>query len=102
MADQLWRVPLPRGAESPFEVFVNGVPQTEGSDYTVAGRELLFTQELSKEGHLGFWRWTAIFLALFGTYRKNDSVDLKYRLNGRVTLATGLDILAPDGRPSLT
>ena len=32
MADG-WRVELPRGAERPFRVFVNGVPQEEGRDY---------------------------------------------------------------------
>lgn len=102
MEDQVWRVQLPRGAEPPYEVFVNGVPQTEGSDYSVAEGELRFGRELSKEGKLGFWRWTAIFLALFGTYRKNDSVDVQYRLYGRTTVATGLDILAPGGEPSVT
>ncbi len=32
---EVWRVPLPRGAEPPLRVFVNGVPQTEGQDYRV-------------------------------------------------------------------
>lgn len=93
-ADRRWRVPLPKGAEPPFRVYVNGVPQEEGSDYEVRGRELLFDRPLEKE-KLGFWRWTAIFFALFGSYRKNDSVDVQYTLNGRTTVATGLDIIAP-------
>ena len=95
--DQRWRVPLPRGAEPPFRVFVNGVAQSEGEDYDVEGTDLLFNRPLQKE-RLGFWRWTAIFFALFGTYGKNDSVDVQYELNGRKTVATGLDIYAPDGR----
>jgi hypothetical protein len=90
------RVPLPRGAEPPYEVFVNGVPQRQGRDFAVVDRELHFTRELRKEGRLGFWRWTAMFLALFGTYRQNDSVDVKFRLHGRDTVAVGLDILPPD------
>jgi hypothetical protein len=92
---QVWRVPLPHGAEPPFRVFVNGVPQIEGDDYRVVGDELHFSRSLEKEGRLGFWRWTAMFLALFGTYRRNDSVDVQYRLHGRDCVATGLDIIAP-------
>jgi hypothetical protein len=95
--EQRWRVPLPRGAEPPFRVFVNGVAQTEGRDYDIEDGTLLFNEPLQKE-RLGFWRWTAIFFALFGTYGKNDSVDVQYELNGRTTVATGLDIYAPDGR----
>ena len=94
-----WRVPLPRGAEPPLRVFVNGVEQQEGIDYEVQGTDLLFERPLAKE-RLGFWRWTAIFFALFGTYGKNDSVDVQYTLNGRTTVATGLDIYAPDGTRS--
>jgi hypothetical protein len=94
-----WHVPLPRGAEPPLRVFVNGVEQQEGSDYEVEGGNLLFNRPLVKE-RLGFWRWTAIFFALFGTYGKNDSVDVQYTLGSRTTVATGLDIYAPDGTRS--
>jgi len=90
-----WRVPLPRGADPPYRVFVNGVPQTEGEDYAVEGHELVFRRSLEKEGKLGVGRWTAMFLGLFGTYRRNDSVDVAYRLHGRDTVATGLDIIPP-------
>ena len=40
-----WRVPLPKGAEPPIRVFVNGVPQAEGRDYQLVGRELLPTYD---------------------------------------------------------
>jgi hypothetical protein len=92
----VWRVRLPRGAEPPYRVFVNGVPQREGHDYKVAGRELHFFRPLEKE-RLGVARWAAIFLGLFGSYGKNDSVDVQYRLAGREVSATGLDIIPPDG-----
>jgi len=95
MSEARWRVPLPRGAGRPFRVFVNGVPQREGADYEVAGRELLFSKPLEKE-RLGVGRWTAIFLGLWGYYGKNDSVDVQYRLGGRETVATGLEIIPPD------
>ena len=97
MSAKRWRVPLPRGAEPPLRVFVNGVPQAEGRDYERVGHELHFTRPLQKEGKLGLGRWTAIFLGLFGTYRKNDSVDVQYTLAGRDALAVGLDIIAPPG-----
>ena len=91
-----WLVPLPKGAERPFQVFVNGVRQTEGSDYTVEGGALVFRRHLEKEGKLGLGRWTAMFLGLFGTYRKNDSVDIRYVAGGQPRLATYLDIIGPD------
>jgi hypothetical protein len=90
-----WRVPLPRGAEPPYRVFVNGVPQQPGSDYDVVGDELHFSRPLEKE-RLGVGRWTAMFLGLFGSYGKNDQVDLQYRLGDREVHATGLDIIAPE------
>jgi hypothetical protein len=92
-----WTVPLPRGAERPYRVFVNGVPQEEGRDYVVERHALVFDKPLAKEGKIGLWRWTAIFLGLFGTYRKNDSVDVQYRLAGSERVATGLDIVPPEG-----
>jgi hypothetical protein len=88
------RVKLPRGAEPPYRVFVNGVPQREGTDFKVVRDELHFTRTLEKE-KLGLGRWTAIFLGLFGSYGKNDQVDVQYRLGDRTAHATGLDIEQP-------
>jgi hypothetical protein len=70
------------------------VPQAEGQDYEVRGHELHFFRPLEKE-HLSAGRWTAIFFGLFGSYGKNDSVDVQYRLGGREAVATGLDIIPP-------
>jgi hypothetical protein len=89
------RVPLPRGAEPPYRVFVNGVPQREGTDYKVVGRELHFDKQLEKE-KLGMGRWAAIFFGLFGSYGKDDQVDVQYHLGGRTAHATGLEILPPE------
>jgi hypothetical protein len=95
----VWRVPLPRGAEPPFRVFVNGVPQEEGRDYRVAPGELRFSKPLEKE-KIGVGRWTAMFFGLFGSYGKNDTVDVQYRLAGRDVSATGLEIIPPDSQTS--
>ncbi len=84
-------VPLPPDVRAPFEVYVNGVKQQDGVDYAVVDRSLVFERELEKEGKLGFWRW---FLGAWGvgTYRQNDSVDVRYELDGRPVLLEGLDI----------
>jgi hypothetical protein len=89
-----WRVPLPDGAQPPFGVFLNGVPQREGTDYELVGRELHFFEPLEKD-RLGVGRWTAMFLGLFGSYGKNDSVDVQYAVGGRNVVATGLEIIPP-------
>ena len=96
-----WRVPLPPGAKPPLRVFVNAVPQEEGRDYELGDGELLFSRPLMKE-RLGFWRWTAMFFALFGTYGRNDSVDVEYTVGGRKVVASALEIVAPDGSRSVT
>ena len=75
-------MPLPAGAEPPIRVFVNGVPQQEGRDYKLVGRELHFDRPLEKE-RLSKGNWTAIFFGLWGYYGKNDSVDVQYRVGGR-------------------
>lgn len=94
-----WQVKLPPGVTPPFEVYVNGVPQREGTDYEVGDGVLLFDRPLAKEGRLGAWRW---FLGAWGigTYRKHDAVDVRYELRGRPTVAHALDIQPPT-RPNV-
>ena len=85
------RVRLPADVVRPFEVFVNGVEQEEGSDYEIEGRTLVFQRELRGEGKLGFWRWLSLFLGVAGTYRQNDTVDVIYEAEGgRRAVASGL------------
>jgi hypothetical protein len=98
--ERRWTVPLPRGAEPPYRVWVNGVAQTQGVDYRIEGHALHFDRHLEKEGRLGGVRWMGIFLGLFGTYRKNDSVDVQYQLAGQERLAVYLDIVPPEGEPA--
>ena len=85
------RVRLPPQVPKDFEVFVNGVPQRPGTDYRVQGRTLVFDRELKKEGRLGLWRW---FLGAWGigTYRQNDSIDVRYEAAGAPRVIEGLDI----------
>jgi hypothetical protein len=82
------QVDLPASVGDSFGVFVNGVEQQPGVDFTRVGRTLVFTRELRQEGRLGFWRWLSIFLGVAGTYRRNDTVDVVYTAGGRRTVAS--------------
>ena len=85
------RVRLPAGAEPPFAVYVNGVEQSEGADYAVRAGEVVFTRELVKE-KVGAGRWLAMYLGLFGTYRRNETVDLEFQRGGRTELLSDLPV----------
>jgi hypothetical protein len=87
---------LPGNISRPFEVFVNGVPQEEGSDYEVMGGVLLFERDLRTEGRLGVLRWASILVGVAGTYRQNDSVDVAYSVDGRRVVATKLPLESVD------
>lgn len=91
------RIELPPHVARPFEVFVNGVPQVEGTDFEVVGTSLLFERPLVREGHLGFWRWTRMFLGVAGSYRQNDTIDVVYSLEGKRRVASLAPPSAPDG-----
>jgi hypothetical protein len=86
------RVRLPADVVRPFDVFVNGVEQREGRDYSIEGRTLVFERELKTEGKLGFWRWLSLWVGVAGTYRQNDSVDVAYRRNGKPVVASRLPL----------
>ena len=87
---------LPPQVSAPFEVYVNGVRQTAGTDFRIEGRTLVFPRLLAREGRLGFWRWLSMFLGVAGTYRQNDTVDVVYEAGGRRAVATGLPFVADD------
>jgi hypothetical protein len=87
------RVRLPGGAEPPVVVFVNGVQQSEGEDYEVRSGEIVFSRPILKE-RVGRMRYLAMLLGLFGTYRKHETVDVEYRVEGKPRLASDLKILS--------
>ena len=84
------RVRLPRGAEPPIVVYVNGIQQDEGADYELRGDEIVFSRPIVKE-QVGGMRYLAMLLGLFGTYRKHETVDVEYRLGGEVKLASDVE-----------
>ena len=90
------RVQLPQAVGERFEVFVNGVAQQPGRDFRREGKDLVFERRLAREGRLGFWRWTSLFLGVAGTYRQNDSVDVVYEHGGRRIVAAALPLTPED------
>jgi hypothetical protein len=89
-----WTVELPRRVREPFQVYVNGVLQREGTDFRVRGRTLVFERQLAKD-EVSKKRW---FLGAWGvgTYRKDDSVDVTWRAaDGAPRVAHRLDISPP-------
>jgi len=88
------RVKLPDGAQAPYTVFINGVEQREDADYRLAAGEIVFTRQIVKE-KVGTGRWLAMYLGLFGTYRKDETIDLQFQRGGKVELISDLPVL-PD------
>jgi hypothetical protein len=84
------RVDLPDYVPADFDVYIGGVKQSRGVDYEVEGRSLVFPRPIAQEGRLGFWRWTAMWLGIAGSYRKHETVDVVYELGGRRHVETGL------------
>jgi hypothetical protein len=85
------RVRLPAGARPPFAVYVNGVEQSEGLDYEVGEGVVVFKREIVKE-KMGTGRWLAMYLGLFGTYRKDETIDLQFQREGKTELISDLTV----------
>jgi hypothetical protein len=86
------RVKIPAAAERPYTVFINGVEQKEGEDFNVEGNELHFTRPIVKE-KMGTSRWLAMYLGLWGTYRKDEKVDLQFVRAGKTELVADLPVI---------
>lgn len=85
------RVKLPAGAEPPYAVFINGVEQAPGS-YRIEGGVIDFGRPLVKE-KVGASRWLAMYLGLWGTYRKNETIDVQFTKGGKVELRSDLAVI---------
>jgi hypothetical protein len=88
------RVRLPSGAKGPIQVFINGTEQHEGSDFSIHDELIVFSRPLVKE-RVGKSRWLAMSLGLFGSYGKNETVDVHFQRGGKVQVVTDAEIL-PD------
>ena len=85
------RVTLPDGAEQPVVVFINGVAQTEGTDYVLRGNEILFTREIIKETKTGKKK-LVMLLGVVGFYNKNETIDVQFVKNGKTELVGDLPV----------
>jgi len=85
------RVRLPADVQRPFEVYVNGVEQREGVDFVVRDGALEFDRSLARE-KVGAGRWTSMVLGIAGSYGKDDSVDVAYRVGGQSKVAARLPL----------
>jgi hypothetical protein len=83
-------VDLPDTVDGDFDVYVNGILQQPGTDYTLDGRTLVFPRPLQPEIAMSKLQLLRALLGIAGTYRKHDSVDIAYRHAGRRLVATGL------------
>ncbi len=86
-------VNLPPEVRTPYQVFLNGVPQTEGRDYQLKGRTLMFARELRKD-KISKRRWLLGAWGV-GTYKQDDSIDVRYEApDGSPRVAEALEIEA--------
>ena len=91
------RVRLPNGASEPIKVYVNGMEQNRGTDYTLCEGVVEFRDPILKEDlrSLGLMRKLTLGLGLVGTYQRDETVDVEYALAGRTHLASDLPVI-PD------
>jgi hypothetical protein len=82
-------VQLPRDAGDELEVYVNGVLQ-QPDVYYVERHAIVFDRTLRTD-RLSGWRW---FLGAWGvgTYRQDDTVDVRYETDGGTRSAHKLAI----------
>ena len=85
------RAKLPRGAGEPIRVHINGVEQPRGEVWDVRGEVIVFARPIVKES-VSTGRWLAMYLGLFGSYKKNEQVDVEYTLDGQTKLAADIEI----------
>lgn len=95
MACSVVRLPRDVDIYDDFEVYVNGVLQQPDVDFHVDENTLIFDRELRKDG-ISRWRW---FLGAWGigTYRQDDTVDVRYEVDGEIRLGHGLPITLVGG-----
>jgi hypothetical protein len=87
-------VKLPADAEDDFEVYVNGVLQDPDIDFHQDGRALIFDRALRRD-HISRRRWLLGAWGV-GTYRQDDTVDIRYEVEGQVRLKHAAPIALED------
>jgi hypothetical protein len=97
LANEVWSVALPAGAEPPYRVHVNGEERHEGVDFAVGDGVLRFTRPLRARPPLGVGRkvMLAIGIGVYGDL-KGDNLDIQYAVSGQPRLASNVP-LSPGG-----
>jgi hypothetical protein len=90
-------VKLPRDVGEEFEVYVNGVLQQPDLDFHVDRHTLIFERPLRKDRISG-WRWLLGAWGV-GTYRQDDTVDVRYEHDAEMRVAHALAITVEDEQP---
>ena len=90
-------VKLPRDVGEEFEVYLNGVLQQPDVDFYVDRRALRFERPLRTDRVSG-WRWLLGAWGV-GTYRQDDTVDVRYEHDGEMRVAHALAITVQDEQP---
>jgi hypothetical protein len=87
-------VNLPPDADDDLEVYINGVLQQPDVDYYVDRGALVFDRALRRD-RVSRWRW---FLGAWGvgTYRQDDTVDIRYDRDGQIRSVHALPIKVVD------
>ena len=76
------RAKLPRGASEPIRVHINGVEQPRGEVWDVREGAIVFTRPIVKES-VSTGRWLAMYLGLFGSYKKTSRSTSSTRSTAR-------------------
>ena len=69
---------LPPEARPPFDVYVNGVAQAEGTDYTFEDGALRFARPLDAGLPEGLFKKLVMSTAGIGYYNRGDSIDVHF------------------------
>lgn len=77
-------IPLPPGAEAPFQAYVNGEPWEEGRDFDVAAGRINFRRPIRPQPRLGMRHklMLSFGIGVYGDLR-GDTLDLRYTVAGR-------------------
>jgi hypothetical protein len=87
-------VKLPADVDYDFEVYLNGVLQRPDIDYYQDGREIIFDRALRKD-RVSRRRWLLGAWGV-GTYRKDDTVDIRYEVDDEIRLKHAAPITLDD------